>query len=78
MAANDAPRFVEAVVASGRTVVDATGASIKPGHKAKLHAGEVKRLRAQGFLLESDEELADAPPGPNIKASDGPTVRKLA
>lgn len=68
-------KTAEAVVAHGRSVVDGEGIRRGPGHKVILPAGEVRQLRTLGFLLAADEEFVAARPGPNLKATDGPTVR---
>lgn len=70
-----AGKTVEAVVAHGRSVTDPDGARVGPGGKVTLPAQEVRHLRKLGFLIGADEEFSASRPGPNVKASDGPTVR---
>lgn len=69
-----ASKTLEAVVAPGRSVVDATGKTRRQGETAQLDPKEVKRLRALGFLLAKGE-AAEASAGPAVSVSDGPTVR---
>ena len=70
-----AGKTAEAVVAHGRAVVDGDGVRVGPGGKVTLPAGEIHTLRKLGFLLDAGEEFVAARPGPNLKATDGPTVR---
>ena len=70
-----ASKLSEAVVAPGRTVVDAEGVTRKPGEVAQLAHVDVKRLRGLGFLLEKDADFIVGQAGPKVSASDGPTVR---
>lgn len=70
-----AAKTAEAVVAHGRSVVDGDGVRVGPGGTIALPVGEVRQLRKLGFLLGADEEFVASQPGPNLKASDGPTVR---
>lgn len=67
--------FAEAVVAPGRTVVDASGVKRKPGETAHLLPGDVPRLRVLGFIVDAGDPGPGRVEGPTIRASDGPTVR---
>lgn len=44
----------EVEVAPGRTVVDATGASVGPGEWALVMCDDIARLTALGFLVDPD------------------------
>lgn len=68
----------EAVVAHGRSVVDGDGVRVGPGGKVTLPHSDVRHLRKLGFLLGADEDFVATRPGPNLKASDGPSVQRLA
>jgi len=70
-----AGKTAEAVVAHGRSVMDADGMRVGPGGKIALPIAEVRHLRSIGFLLGAKEEFVAARPGPNLTVSDGPTVR---
>ncbi len=70
-----ASEFAEAVVASGRTVVDASGVKRKPGETAHLLPADLPRLRALGYIVADDDISAVRIEGPTIRAADGPTVR---
>lgn len=64
-----------AVVAHGRSVMGEDGVRIGPGHEISLPSGEIRELRKLGFLLRADEDFVASRPGPNLTASDGPSVR---
>jgi hypothetical protein len=69
------PSHVSAVVARGRTVVDATGATCKAGESAKLDEADAKRLSRLGFLVRDDQPSV-AIQGPKITAADGPSIQR--
>jgi hypothetical protein len=68
-------KTAEAVVAHGRSVINGDGIRVGPGGKVALPVGEVRQLRKLGFLIGADQEFIASRPGPNLKVSDGPTVR---
>ncbi|OOG61444.1 hypothetical protein B0E46_15825 [Rhodanobacter sp. B04] len=70
-----AGKTAEAVVAHGRSVINGEGVRVGPGKTVALPVGEVRQLRKLGFLIGADEEFIASRPGPNLKVSDGPTVR---
>lgn len=73
--ADNSGKLVEAIVAAGRTVVDATGAEVRGGKTATLSRADAKRLRGLGYLTDGTAAASAPPVGPHIAASDGPTVR---
>lgn len=68
-------KTVDAVVARGRTVLDATGEIIKAGETAKVTPEERKELQALGFLVDPRAERVPVQQGLKITSSDGPAVR---
>ncbi len=69
-----AAKTVEAVVAAGRSVTDATGQLRMPGQTAQVDVADLKRLRSLGFLAPKGEEVLGARTGPHVTASAGPRV----
>lgn len=65
---------VEAVVASGRTVVGANGKKFGPGETVRVSDAEVGMLTELGFLVDADA-LVKKQNGPHISVNGGPTVR---
>lgn len=70
--------LVEAVVARGRCVVDGTGERKLAGETARIPAGEVKSLRALGYLVDPKAQEIPVQKGPKLIPSDGPSMVRLA
>jgi len=70
--------LVEAVVARGRSVVDGTGERKLAGETARVSVGEVKSLRAAGYLVDPKAIEVPVQKGPKLIPSDGPSMVRLA